>query len=161
MLPRRLVAVRRFPGLRAGSGGHAVAGLDEQRVLHAAGIESYVKLDRSFGIALVVPEAQADAARRVLADVPDLFAHHPAPPCPRCHTFQPEFRRPYELIPIAAGVLVATGVVVAGLWLGLAYLAAAAGVLVAAVMSSQLPPFRCHACGFRYGSTRAAPSQRG
>ena len=129
-----------------------MVGIDEQKLLADAGIESYVKLDRGFSIALMVPEPQAAAARRLLADVPDLYKHHSAPPCPRCHTFQPELRRPYELVPIAAGLLAATAFVVAGLSLGLAYGVAATSVVVAAVMNSHIPPWRCHACGFRYGS---------
>jgi hypothetical protein len=153
LLPTRLVAVRRFPNLRAGRGS-SIVGIEEQKLLKDAGIESYVKLDRGFSVALMVPEEQATAARRVLADLPDLFKHHLAPPCPRCHAFQPDLRRPYELIPIAASVLAATGVVVAGLWMGLAYVTVAAGVLTAAVMTSQIPPFRCHACGLRYGDSK-------
>ncbi|HET9834145.1 MAG TPA: hypothetical protein VFP91_20620 [Vicinamibacterales bacterium] len=85
MIPTRPVAVRRFPNLRVGGRGHAVVGVEEQKLLSNAGIESYVKLDRGFSVALMVPEAQADAALRVLADIPDLFKHHLAPLCPRCH----------------------------------------------------------------------------
>jgi hypothetical protein len=152
MMPSRLVAVRRFPNLRLDGRGHTVVGIEEQQLLSNASIESYVKLDRGFSVALMVPEAQAEAARRVLADIPDLFKHHLAPPCPRCHTFQPELRRPYELVPIAVSLFIATGVAVAGLSLAVAYGAAAASVVVAAVMNSHMPPWRCHACGFRYGS---------
>jgi len=153
-VPSRLVPVRRFPTLQAGPRGHSAVGIEEQQLLAKAGIESYVKLDRSFGVALVVPEEQAEAARRVLADAPDLFKHHTAPPCPRCHTFQPEVRRPYELVPIVIWVLTAAVLAVAGL-LGLAYGVAAVSVIVAAVMTSHLPPWRCHACGFRYGAPKA------
>lgn len=151
-LPSRLVAVRRFPNLRAGGRSNTVVGVEEQKLLKDAHIESYVKLDRGFSIALMVPETEAAAARRVLADVPDLFKHQLAPPCPRCHTFQPELRRPYELVPIVAGLFAATAVVVAGLWTGLAYSALAAAVVAAAVMNSHMPAWRCHACGLRYGS---------
>jgi len=152
-MPSRLVAVRRFPNLRVGARGHTVVGIDEQRLLSNAGIESYVKLDRGFSVALMVPEAQAEAARRVLADIPDLFKHHLAPPCPRCHTFQPEMRRPYELVPIVIGILTAAGLAVAGLT-GSAYGVAAVSVIVAAVMNSRMPPWRCHACGFRYSDPK-------
>ena len=145
----RLVPVRRFPTFQAGPRVPSVVGVEEQKLLAKAGIESYVKLDRSFGVALVVPEAQAEAARRALAELPDLFKHHTAPPCPRCHTFQPEVRRPYELLPIVIGILTAAGLAIAGL-LGLAYGVTAVSVVVAAVMTSHMPPWRCHACGFRY-----------
>ena len=153
LMPSRLVPVRRFPTLQAGPRGHSAAGVEEQKLLAKAGIESYVKLDRSFGVALVVPEPQAEAARRALAEVPDLFRHHTAPPCPRCHTFQPEMRRPYELVPIVIGILTAAGLVVAGLT-GFAYGVAAVSVIVAAVMNSHMPPWRCHACGFRYSDPK-------
>jgi hypothetical protein len=138
-----------------------MVGAEEQKLLADAGIESYVKLDRAFSIALVVPESRAADARRVLAGSPDLFKHRAAPPCPRCHTFQPELRPPYELVPIGVGLLAATGLAVAGSFLGLAYGVAAAGVIVGAVMNSHMPPWRCHACGFRYGSPRERRSLDG
>ena len=153
LLPTSLVVVRRLPNLNAGSPGYAAIYSEEQRQLADAGITSYVKLDRIGSIVLVVPEEQAAAARRLLGDSPELLKHRLPPPCPRCHTFHPAARAPYELLPIGIGVLAAGGLAVAG-FMGLAFAIAAIGVVVGAVVTSHMPPWRCHACGFRYGSPR-------
>ena|ERR1041385_212492 len=62
-LPSPLLVVRRHPvtGAHGYSGGSAGVGADERTLLAEAGIKSYVKLDRMGSVALVVPEAQADA----------------------------------------------------------------------------------------------------
>jgi len=111
-----------------------------------------VKLDRIGSAALVVPESQVDAAKKVLANSPDLFERHFAPPCPRCHTPHPAARPPYEMVVVGIGLLAAVGVVVADWHIGIAYGLVAASVVSGAVMYSHLPFWRCHACGHRYGT---------
>ena len=141
-----------MPGALGHSGGGAGVGDDERKLLLDAGIESYVKLDRIGSVALVVPESQVDAAKRVLANSPDLFERHFAPPCPRCHTPHPTARPPYEMVVVGIGLLAAVGVVVADWHIGIAYGLVTASVVSGAVMYSHLPFWRCHACGHRYGT---------
>ena len=154
--PSALVPIRRYPvpGALGHAGGGAGVGADERKLLLDAGIESYVKLDRLGSVALMVPESQVDTAKRVLAKSPDLFEHHFAPPCPRCHTPHPAPRPPYEMVVVGIGLLAAVGVVVADWHIGIAYGLVIASVVSGAVMYSHLPFWRCHACGHRYG-TRA------
>jgi hypothetical protein len=152
MMPSSLVTIRRYPMTSSTWGGGAGVGADERKVLLEAGIESYVKLDRIGSVVLVVPEAQVDAARRALANSPDLFERHFAPPCPRCHTPHPGPRPPYEMAVVGIGLLAALGVVVADLPIGIAYGLVAVSVVTGAVMYSHLPFWRCHVCGYRYGA---------
>jgi hypothetical protein len=154
--PSPLVAVRRYPvaGAYGYSGNDAAVGAEERRLLSDAGIESYVKLDRIGSVALVVPQARLAEAKRVLSDLPDLFEHHFAPSCPRCHAPHPSPRPPYEMGVVAVGLVAAVGVVLADWDIGIAYGLLAASVVSGAVMYSHLPFWRCHACGHRYG-TRA------
>ena len=86
MIPSALVVIRRYPvtGFAGYSGGSACVDVDERTLLKHVGIESFVKLDRLGSVALMVPESQAAAARRAIDGLPDLFARHFAPPCPRC-----------------------------------------------------------------------------
>jgi hypothetical protein len=155
MIPSRLVPVRRYAA--GGSRGDAILGADDRLRLLNAGIEAYVKFDRHFGPALVVPESQAAAACRVLADTPDLFQHRAAPPCPQCHTFHPDVRPPYELMAVGAGFLGAAGLVFAGGSMGIAIAVLTAGVIGAAIMSSRLPRLRCHACGYAWDDASQEP----
>jgi hypothetical protein len=152
MAPSSLIPIRRFPvtGHAGYSGGGAGVGADERRLLHKAGIESYVKLDRLGSVALMVPESQLDAARRVLADSPDLYERHFAPPCPRCQTPHPAARPPYEMFTVGIGLLAAVGVIVAGWHIGIAYGLVAVSVVAGAVIYSHLPMWRCHSCGYAY-----------
>jgi hypothetical protein len=152
MIPGALVPIRRYPvpGAFGHSGVHAGVGADERTLLQAAGIESYVKLDRLGSVALMVPESQLDAAKKALADSPDLFERHFAPPCPRCHTPHPGARPPYEMIVVGLGLLAAVGVVLTDWYIGIAYGLVAVSVVAGAAMYSHLPFWRCHACGHRY-----------
>jgi hypothetical protein len=153
ILPSSLVVVRRLPNMSAGSRGWAAVYAEERKLLADAGIASYVKLDGIGSIVLVVPEEQAAAARRLLPDSPDLFKHRLPPPCPRCHTFHPAVRPPYELAPIGLSVLIGGGLAVAG-FMAAAYMAVPLCVVSAAIMHSHMAPWRCQACGFSFGSSR-------
>ena len=153
--------IRRYPQTSSyGYAGHpeGVGGSD-RRLLAKAGIESHVKLDRMGSVALMVPEADATAARLALRDSPDLFERHFAPPCPRCHTPHPSARPPYEIAVVGLGLLAAVGVVVAGWYIGIAYGIAAVSVVAGAIMYSHLPFWRCQACGCRYGMPDSSRGQ--
>jgi len=153
MMPSSLVPIRRYPVLGAYgySGGSAGVGADERKLLLDAGIESYVKLDRIGSVVLAVPESQVESARKALANSPDLFERHFAPPCPRCHAPHPSPRPPYEMIVVGIGLLAAVGVVLANWHMGIAYGILAVSVVSGAAMYSHLPFWRCHACGQRFG----------
>jgi hypothetical protein len=152
-MPSALVVIRRYPVLGAAgySGAGAGVGADERRLLSAAGVESYVKLDRLGSVSLMVPESQLDAARRALAGLPDLYERHFAPPCPRCHAPHPAARPPYEMFLVGTGLLGAVGVVLAGWHLSIAYGLVTATVIGGAVIYSHFPMWRCHSCGCAYG----------
>lgn len=153
MMPSSLVPIRRYPvpGAHGYSGGSADVFADERKLLLKAGIESHVKLDRIGSVVLAVPESQVEAAKKILANRPDLFEHHFAPPCPRCHAPHPSPRPPYEMIVVGIGLLAAVGVVLAGWHLGFAYGILVVSVVTGAIMYSHLPFWRCHACGHRFG----------
>ena len=157
-MPTPLVVIRRYPVISYGGyAGHPQSvGGGDRRLLTKAGIESYVKLDRMGSVALMVPEADATAARLALRESPDLFERHFAPPCPSCHTPHPSARPPYEMAVVGVGLLAAVGVVVAGWYIGIAYAIAAVSVVAGAIMYSHLPFWRCHACGCRYGMPDAS-----
>jgi hypothetical protein len=145
------VPVRRYAW---GAHGYSIIGVEDRQLLLDAGIEAYLKFDRSFGPALVVPESELAAARRVLAARPDLFERHFAPPCPRCHTFHPGVRPPYEIVLVGATFVAAAAVVIIGGSTGVAIAILAVGVISGAILSSHLPHWRCHACGYAFDSTR-------
>ena len=151
LVPSRLVPVRRYLW---SSHGQSLVGVDDRQLLLDAGIEAYLKLDRHFGPALVVPESQAQAARRVLADSPDLFAPHLALPCPRCHAFHPDVRPPYELALVGAGVVAAVAIVITIGSMGLAMAILVPAVVGGAIVSTRIPYFRCHACGHTFDDPR-------
>ena len=148
VVPSRLVPVRRYVW---GSHGQTTVGAEDRTRLLNAGIEAYVKFDRTFGPALVVPESQAAAARNVLADTPDLFKEHAAPPCPLCHTFHPDVRPPYEIGFVGAGFIAAAAIVLAGGSMAVAVAIVTVGVIAGGILSSRLPPWRCSACGHKFG----------
>lgn len=151
MIPSRLVPVRRYV---QSSHGHSSVGTEDRQLLLDAGIEAYLKFDRGFGPALMVPESQAGAARRTLASSPDLFADRLAPPCPRCHTFHPDVRAPYELLVIGAGFAAAAAIEIITGAMGMAIAVLAVAVVCGAIISSHLPHWRCHACGYAFNDTR-------
>ena len=152
MAPSSLIPIRRYPVAgAAGYSGSAGVGADERKLLAHAGVESYVKLDRLGSVSLMVPESQLDAAKRVLADSPDLYERHFAPPCPRCHTPHPAARPPYEMFTVGIGLLAGVGVIVAGWHIGIAYGLVTVSVVAGAVIYSHLPMWRCHSCGCAYG----------
>jgi hypothetical protein len=123
LLPSRLVAVRHYsytPDLR-------IVGNDDQRLLTGAGVEAYVKFvgGRAGGsIALVVPEGQVEAAKKVLEGTPELFpADKHVGACPRCGARNPD-ARPLTVLLTA---------------------------VIATILQFSVPHWKCRACGELYG----------
>ena len=154
-VPSRLVAVRSY-GQAAARGSTTVFGADDRRLLLDAGIEAYVKSVRGFGVALVVPETRAAEARKLLEGLPNLFPDERMPPCPKCRAPHPSQRPPYGLGIVAVGFVIGAAAMVEG-WSGVALTALAAGVLGAAILETNLAPWRCVSCGYHYGRPQDDP----
>lgn len=149
LIPSRLVAVRHYSGDDAGNPSSPSA--DDRQLLLDAGIESYVKHDSKYGIAVMVPESQVAAATELLeASSPNLFPPKTVPECPRCRAKDPLARRPYGLAIVAVGFAVAVGAVRLE-HVGIAFVLVVVAVVAAAAVESRLPRWRCRSCGTRYG----------
>ena len=149
------MAVRSY-GQAAARGSSNVFGADDRRLLLDAGIEAYVKSIRGFGVALVVPEARAAEARKLLEASPNLFPDETMPPCPKCHALHPSQRPPYGLGIVAVGFAIGAAAMVEG-WSGVAFTALAAGVIGAGILETRVAPWRCVSCGYHYGRPQDDP----
>jgi hypothetical protein len=150
LLPSRLVAVRHYsytPDLR-------IVGNDDQRLLTGAGVEAYVKFvgGRAGGsIALVVPEGQVEAAKKVLEGTPELFpADKHVGACPRCGARNPDARPPYVLFVLVVGFSGA-GAAIAFRYSQTSMLTVLLTAVIATILQFSVPHWKCRACGELYG----------
>lgn len=155
LLPSRLVVIRSY-GQAAARGSTWVFGAEDRQLLLDAGIEAYIKAGKSFGVALMVPESRAADARHVLEASPNLFPDETVPSCPKCRAPHPAQRPPYGFGVVAAGFVVGAVAMVEG-YPAAAFAALAVGVIGAAILETNVAPWRCVSCGYHYGRPQDDP----
>jgi hypothetical protein len=127
----------------------------DRQVLLDAGIPAYVKWNglAYWGVALMVPEPDADRALALLSSTSaDPSSHDdPALTCPYCGSQEVHPRPPYLFIPLAFAFALAVVLAIRGS-LALAFGTLFTGFAVAAIVHRAIARWRCGSCGRVYSN---------